>query len=209
MRLVTVFAAALALAACSPKTDTADPDAAPLTVEHKGEAPADAVPTLDPAELDLSKIALAMRIPATFSAYEDGAKLQVTVVSPRLGVAIEESFPLVTNEGYESPFLESEERTDFRIWTYATKPEDAARLDTLSRELVRLKREAPGENELTFGAVAPGCWNEAEQTPGSLSRTLYIRVKPELDFQVFVPEQVLDEGDMAGMESFWAACADK
>jgi hypothetical protein len=72
--------------------------------------------------------------------------------------------------------------------------------------MTRLKAEAPGENELNFGATAPGCWNEPEQTPGSLARTLYIRVLPGEDFQVFVPEQVLTEGEIPGLESYWGAC---
>ena len=72
--------------------------------------------------------------------------------------------------------------------------------------MARLKVEAPGENELTFGALAPGCWAEPEQTPGSLARTLYIRVMPTDDFQVFVPEQVLAEGEIPGIETYWGAC---
>ena len=44
------------------------------------------MPTLDPTQLDLSKIALAMRIPSAFRAYDDGAYLQINVISPRLGV---------------------------------------------------------------------------------------------------------------------------
>jgi hypothetical protein len=35
---------------------------------------------------------------------------------------------------------------------------------------------------------------------------LYIRVVPEEDFQVFVPEQILNEGDLPGIETFWGAC---
>lgn len=208
MRVVTVLAAALVLAACSPKVETPASDKPPMRVDHSVDVPAGAEATLDPAELDLSEIALAMRIPSTFSAYEEGAELQVSVVSPRLGVDIAETFPLVGHDGYDSAFLASEAREGFSFWTYATRREDAERLDALSRELVRLKTEAPGENELSFSAIAPGCWNEAAQTPGSLSRTLYIRLKPEMDFQVLVPEQVLAEGDVAGTGSYWGACGE-
>jgi len=208
MRLALVVAtAALLLAACSPKAEKPAPEA-PLPVEESSvmtETPPPA-PTLDPTQLDLSKIALAMRIPSTFRAYDDGAYLQINVISPRLGVDLAESFPLVTSEGFDSQFLATENKDGFTIWTYATRPEDAARLAALSAELARLKAEAPGENELNFGAVAPGCWNEPEQTPGSLARTLYIRVMPEEDFQVFVPEQVLTEGALPGIETFWGAC---
>jgi hypothetical protein len=163
---------------------------------------------VDPTMLDLSRIALAMRIPSAFQAYDDGAYLQINLISPRLGVDIAETFPLVSTSDVESPFLTSEARPDFTIWTYGTKPEDAARLAALSAEVARLKVEAPGENELTFGAVAPGCWKEEEQKPDSLARTLYIRVVPEEDFQIFVPEQVLAAGDIPGLESFWAACTE-
>lgn len=210
MRFALAFAAAaLLMVACSPKTEKPAPEA-PLPVEETSvmTETAPPVPTLDPTQLDLSKIALAMRIPSTFRAYDDGAYLQINVTSPRLGVNIAESFPLVTSEGFDSQFLATENKDGFTIWTYATRPEDAARLAALSAELARLKAEAPGENELNFGAVAPGCWNEPEQTPGSLARTLYIRVMPEEDFQVFVPEQVLTEGDLPGIESFWGACGD-
>jgi len=204
-------AAALLLAACSPKPETASPEG-PMTVEESSvrtPAPSRAPePTLDPTELDLSRIALAMRIPSAFRAYDDGAYLQINVISPRLGVDIAESFPLSASLGFDSPFLASEAREGFSIWTYSTRPEDRPRLAALSQELVRLKSEAPGENELTFGAIAPGCWNEPEQTPGSLARTLYIRVVPEEDFQIFVPEQILTEGDLPGIESFWGACAE-
>ena len=208
MRLALVIAtAALLLAACSPPTEKPTPEA-PLPVEESSPMTETAppVPTLDPTQLDLSKIALAMRIPSAFRAYDDGAYLQINVISPRLGVDLAEAFPLVTSEGFDSQFLATENKDGFTIWTYATRPEDAARLAALSAELARLKAEAPGENELNFGAVAPGCWNEPEQTPGSLARTLYIRVMPEEDFQVFVPEQVLTEGDLPGIESFWGAC---
>jgi hypothetical protein len=207
MRLALIAALAL-LTACSPKTGTSKSDT-PLPVETTTPqtAPEPAPePQVDPTQLDLSRIALAMRIPSTFRAYDDGAVLQINVISPRLGVDIAQSFALETTEGYDSAFLASEAKDGFTIWTYATKPEDAERLAALSRELVRLKTEAPGENELTFGAIAPGCWNEPEETPGSLARTLYIRVQPETDFQVFVPEQVLTAGDLPGLESFWGAC---
>ncbi len=212
MRFTLVFAAAaLFVTACSPKTETASPQE-PMTVEKSSvqtpvpsEAPE---PTLDPTELDLSRIALAMRIPSAFRAYDDGAYLQINVISPRIGVDIAERFPLTASLGFDSSFLASEARDGFSIWTYATSPEDRPRLAALSQELVRLKMEAPGENELTFGAIAPGCWNEPAQTPGSLARTLYIRVVPEEDFQVFVPEQILTQGDLPGIESFWGACAE-
>jgi len=208
---VVAAAAALLLAACSPKPETASPEG-PMTVEKSSvqtPAPSQAPePTLDPTQLDLSKIALAMRIPSAFRAYDDGAYLQINVISPRLGVDIAESFPLSASLGFDSPFLASEARQGFSIWTYSTRPEDRPRLAALSQELVRLKTEAPGENELTFGAIAPGCWNEPEQTPGSLARTLYIRVVPEEDFQIFVPEQILTEGDLPGIESFWGACGE-
>jgi len=205
---LTAMAAAL-LAACSPKTDPAAPEAALPVEETSGLAdqPAPA-PPVDPTELDLSKIALAMRIPSAFRADDEGARLQINVVSPRLGVNIAETFPLVATSDTASPFLAGEAKEGFAVWTYGTRPEDAARLAALSAELARLKAEAPGENELTFGAVAPGCWNEPEQTPGSLARTLYIRVMPEEDFQIFVPEQVLTAGDLPGIESFWGACAE-
>jgi len=208
MRLALIAAtAALLLTACSPKTEKPAPEA-PLPVEESSvmTETAPPVPTLDPTQLDLSKIALAMRIPSAFRAYDDGAYLQINVISPRLGVDLAEAFPLVTFEGFDSQILATENKDGFTIWTYATRPEDAARLAALSAELARLKAEAPGENELNFGAVAPGCWNEPEQTPGSLARTLYIRVMPEEDFQVFVPEQVLTERDLPGIESFWGAC---
>lgn len=209
MRLALVAALAL-LAACSPKAVTSE---TPLPVETTAVYPEPApdappAPQVDPTMLDLSKIALAMRIPSTFRAYDDGAFLQINVINPRLGVDIAQSFALVTTEGFDSNFLAGELKDGFTIWTYATKPEDAERLAALSQELVRLKTEAPGENELSFGAVAPGCWNEPEQTPGSLARTLYIRVTPADDFQVFVPEQVLTAGDLPGIESFWGACTE-
>jgi len=207
---VLLLACAVLLAACSPKTDVQKSDEPPMTVDASGGVaapePQAPQPTLDPTELDLSKIALAMRIPSTFRAYGDGAYLQINVTSPRLGVDIAESFPMSITEGHDSVFLASEEKDGFSIWTYATRPEDAERLSALSLELVRLKAEAPGENELSFGAVAPGCWNEAQQSPDSLARTLYIRVMPEEDFQVFVPEQTLTQGDLPGIESFWGAC---
>lgn len=209
MRFALALAtAALMLAACSPKVET-PPTEPPLQLEEPGvRADAgDPQPNVDPTQLDLSKIALAMRIPSTFRAYDDGAYLQINVISPRLGVDLAEAFPLVSSEGFDSQFLATENKDGFTIWTYATRPEDAGRLAALSAELARLKAEAPGENELTFGAIAPGCWNEPEQTPGSLARTLYIRVMPEEDFQVFVPEQVLTEGDLPGIETFWGACA--
>ena len=209
MRFALIAAAALLLAGCSPKTETADAEA-PLVAEAPGavQEPAASDTQVDPTLLDLSRIALAMRIPSSFQAYDDGAYLQINLISPRLGVDIAETFPLVSTSDVESPFLTSEARPDFTIWTYGTKPEDAARLAALSAEVARLKVEAPGENELTFGAVAPGCWKEAEQKPDSLARTLYIRVVPEEDFQIFVPEQVLAAGDIPGLESFWAACTE-
>ncbi len=208
MRLFLIAGLAAALAACSPKTEKA-PDAAPLPVEETAPPEqAGPLPSLDPTELDLSKIALAMRIPSTFRAYDDGAYLQINLINPRLGVDIAEEFALDAKEGSDSPFLASEAREGFTMWSYATMPEDAERLRALSLEVARLKQEAPGENELTFGAVAPGCWNEPEATPTSLARTLYIRVLPEEDFQVFVPELELTKDAIPGIESFWGACAE-
>ena len=207
MRLALLAAiAALLITACSPKAETVLADE-PLPLEASSilEEPAPQ-PVLDPTALDLSKIALAMRIPSAFRAKEDEAHLQISVTNARLGVNISETFDLETVDGIESDFLASETRDGFRIWTYATQPEDAERLTALSLELVRLKTVAPGENELTFGAVAPGCWNEQAQTPGSLSRTLYIRLVPDEDFMILVPEQMLGEGDLPGIESFWGAC---
>lgn len=207
--VLVAAAAALLVTACSPRTETA-PAEEPMTIEEPGvQAPAASEapgPVLDPTELDLSKIELAMRIPSAFRAYDEGAYLEINVISPRLGVDIAESFSLTSSLGFDSPFLATEARDGFSIWTYTARPEDRPLLAALSQELVRLKTEAPGENELTFGAIAPGCWNEPEQTPGSLARTLYLRVVPEEDFQVFVPEQILNEGDLPGTETFWRAC---
>lgn len=211
MRILFLAAsAALLLAACSPKTET--PAAGePLTIEspeppQTSEEPYEA--PLDPGALDLSKIGLAMRIPSTFRANDEGAYLQINVISPRLGIDYAENFPLKQTAGTESAFLTSEARDGYTIWTYAPKAEKAGELVALSAELARLKREAPGENELSFGVIAPGCWNEPEQTPGSLARTLYIRVVPEEDFMVLVPEQVVAQGQVPGTETFWGACED-
>jgi len=187
-----MLAAALLLAACSPRADTAAPDRSqPVDQRSEVSDPAPPEPQLDPAGLDLSEIALAMRIPSAFRADDDGAALQIKLTSPRLGVEIAETFPLVITADVESLFLTRPLKDGFSIWTFGTRAEDSARLAALSAQVARLRVEAPGENELTFGALASGCWAEPEETPGSLARTLYIRVMPEDDFQVFVPEQVL------------------
>ncbi|MFN4185959.1 MAG: hypothetical protein ACK4M6_14370 [Hyphomonas sp.] len=209
MRYLIIAASAL-LAACSPSPPVEEGETlqAELTspLESVQEAAGDAAPMIDPTALDLSRIALAMRIPAAFEAREDGAYLQINVTNPRLGVDIAEDFPLVQTSEVTSPFLAAEVREGYRIWTYGTRNEDGPLLQAISGELARLKREAPGENELSFGAIAPGCWKEAAQTPASLKRTLYIRVSPEADFELFVPEEEIGQGDMAGIDSFWAAC---
>lgn len=211
MRYMIVAASAL-LAACSPSAPAEKGGAgetlqAELTspLEAAGDAEA-ATPLLDPTALDFSRIALAMRIPTAFEAREEGALLQINVTNQRLGIDLAEEFPLVQTRDVTSPFLAAEAREGYRIWTYGTRPEDGPLLQAISAELARLKREAPGENELSFGAVAPGCWNEASQTPESLRRTLYIRVSPEADFELFVPEQEVGKGDLPGLESFWGAC---
>lgn len=207
-----IVAASVLLAACSPSAPAEKGEAgetlqAELTspVEAAEDAEA-AAPLLDPTALDFSRIALAMRIPTAFEAREEGALLQINVTNQRLGIDLAEEFPLVQTSEVTSPFLASEAREGYRIWTYGTRPEDGPLLQAISAELARLKREAPGENELSFGAVAPGCWNEASQTPESLRRTLYIRVSPEADFELFVPEQEVGKGDLPGLESFWGAC---
>lgn len=211
MRYMIVAASAL-LAACSPSAPAEKGEAgetlqAELTspLEAAGDAEA-ATPLLDPTALDFSRIALAMRIPTAFEAREEGALLQINVTNQRLGIDLAEEFPLVQTRDVTSPFLAAEAREGYRIWTYGTRREDGPLLQAISVELARLKREAPGENELSFGAVAPGCWNEASQTPESLHRTLYIRVSPEADFELFVPEQEVGKGDLPGLESFWGAC---
>lgn len=209
MRLALIACLAALLVACTPKTEPAAPAEAPVAAEPASTAEELPPPALDPTELDLSKIALAMRIPSSFRAYDDGAHLQINLINPSLGIDIAESFALQSFTGTgASPFLESELKDGFSMWTYATVPEDAERLRALSLEVARLKVESPGNNELTFGAVAPGCWNEKEATPTSLARTLYIRVLPEEDFQVFVPELNLTKDQLPGIESFWAACVD-
>lgn len=211
MRLICVGLTAILLAACSPAASGPETgDVTPLAETAADKAgidlPEPAGPVLDPSALDLSDIAIAMRIPSAFVARDEGAYLQIYVLSPRLGVEIEEEFPLVLAEGVASAFLAAEAKPGFSIWAYETRPEDAARLTAISTELARLKAEAPGENELSFGAVAPGCWNETERTPESLRRTLYLRVVPEADFELFVPEQEIGQGDLPGHESFWAPC---
>nr|WP_290916833.1 hypothetical protein [Hyphomonas sp. 34-62-18] len=213
MRFMIVAASAM-LVACSPsapaeKAEEGETLQAELTtpVEAAEDAEA-ATPLLDPTALDFSRIALAMRIPTAFQAREEGATLQINVTNERLGVNVAEEFPLVQTSEVSSPFLASEAREGYRIWTYGTRPEDGPLLQAISAELARLKREAPGENELSFGAIAPGCWNETSQTPESLRRTLYIRVSPDADFELFVPEQEVGKGELPGLESFWAACED-
>lgn len=212
MRYMIVAASAL-LVACSPSAP-AEKGEAGETLQAELTSPVDAAkeqaepatPLLDPTALDFSRIALAMRIPTAFQARQEGAKLQINVTNPRLGVNLAEEFPLVQTSEVTSPFLASEAREGYKIWTYGTRPEDGPVLQAISAELARLKREAPGENELSFGAVAPGCWNEASQTPDSLRRTLYIRVTPDSDFELFVPEQEVGKGELPGLESFWGAC---
>lgn len=207
-----IIAASAFLAACSPSAPAEKGEAGetlPAELTSPVEAAEDAetaTPLLDPTALDFSRIALAMRIPTAFQAREEGAMLQINVTNERLGVDLAEEFPLVQTSEVTSPFLASEAREGYRIWTYGTRPEDGPLLQAISAELARLKREAPGENELSFGAVAPGCWNEASQTPESLRRTLYIRVSPEADFELFVPEQEVGKGELPGLESFWGAC---
>lgn len=212
--VITASLAALGfLAACSPSPPAEEGDTLTAEITSPLEAAEEAAeppgPTLDPSALDLSQIALAMRIPEAFQARGDGAYLQINVINERLGVDLAQEFPLVPTTDVDSPFLAAEAKEGFRIWTYGTRPEDADHLRAVSNELARLKSVAPGENELSFGAAAPGCWNEAEQTPGSLKRTMYIRVTPESDFELFVPEQEIGQGELAGMESFWGACADQ
>jgi hypothetical protein len=207
-----ILAASACLAACSPAAPVEEGETlqAELTspVEAATEEAQAAEPVLDPTALDFSRIALAMRIPAAFEAREDGAYLQINVTNERLGVNVSEEFPLIQTSEVTSPFLSAEAREGFRIWTYGTRPEDGPMLQAISGELARLKSVAPGENELSFGAIAPGCWNEASQTPASLKRTLYIRVSPEADFELFVPEQEIGQGELPGLESFWAACGE-
>ncbi|MBA4226311.1 MAG: hypothetical protein C0456_06730 [Hyphomonas sp.] len=207
-----IIAASVLLAACSPSAP-AEKGEAGETLQAELTSPVEAAedaetatPLLDPTALDFSRIALAMRIPTAFEAREEGALLQINVTNQRLGINLAEEFPLVQTSEVTSPFLAAEAREGYRIWTYGTRPEDGPLLQAISAELARLKREAPGENELSFGAVAPGCWNEASQTPESLRRTLYIRVSPEADFELFVPEQEVGRGELPGLESFWGAC---
>lgn len=209
MRLVLLAAlAALLITACSPKAETVlAEEPLPLEASSILEEPAPQ-PALDPTALDLSKIALAMRIPTAFRAYDDGARLRIGVTNARLGVNISEVFALSPVDGVESAFLAGEGKDGFTMLTYATQAADAERLTALSLELVRLKTEAPGENELTFVADAPGCWNGAADIPTSLPRTLYIRVVPEQDFMILVPEQELGEGDVPGIEGILTACTE-
>jgi hypothetical protein len=97
MRLALLAVLVLA-AACAPKPESTS-DSAPLTVEEPAlrdePQPAGPEPQVDPTALDLSKIALAVRLPSTFRADEDGARLQINIISPRLGVNIAETIPLV------------------------------------------------------------------------------------------------------------------
>lgn len=211
MRLFPLALLGFVLAACSPPASGPETgDVTPLAEMAADKAgidlPEPAGPVLDPSALDLSDIAIAMRIPSNFEARDEGAYLQIHVISPRLGVEIEEEFPLVLTRDVASPFLAAEAKDGFAIWSYVTRPEHEAHLKAISAELSRLKAEAPGENELSFGAIAPGCWNETERSPGSLRRTLYLRVDPEADFELFVPEQEIGEGELPGHESFWAPC---
>lgn len=211
MRGVCLALAGVLLAACSPAASGPETgDVAPLAEMAADKAgmdlPEPAEPLLDPSALDFSNIAIAMRIPSSFQARDDDAYLQIYVLSPRLGVEIQEEFPLILTRDLASPFLAAEAKPGYTIWTYETRPEDEAHLKAISAELVRLKAEAPGENELSFGAIAPGCWNETERTPESLRRTLYLRVVPEADFEMFVPEQEIGQGELPGHESYWAPC---
>ncbi|PKP80588.1 MAG: hypothetical protein CVT79_15020 [Alphaproteobacteria bacterium HGW-Alphaproteobacteria-18] len=205
-----IIAASACLAACSPSAPVEEGETLQAQLTSPVEAASDEADTasaaIDPSALDFSRIALAMRIPAAFEARQEGAYLHINVTNERLGVDLSEEFPLIQTSEVTSPFLDAEAREGFRIWTYGMRPEDGPLLQAISGELARLKREAPGENELNLGATAPGCWNEASQSPGSLKRTLYIRVSPEADFELFVPEQDIGQGELPGMESFWAAC---
>lgn len=211
MRFLIAASAVALLAACSPSAP-AEKEGETLRAEITSPVEAAAGqgepdgPVLDPSALDLSQIALAMRIPSVFVAREDGAYLQINVTNPRLGVDIAEEFALLKTADTGSAFLAGQAKEGYTVWTYGTRPEDADRLRALSAELARLKAEAPGENELSFGAIAPGCWDEAAPTPASLKRTMYLRISPETDFELFVPEQEIGQGEMPGNESYWAAC---
>ena len=104
MRFALAVAAALLLTACSPKSEPAAPQEAMTIEESSVQTPAPSQvpePVLDPTALDLSKISLAMRIPSAFRAYDEGAFLQINVISPRLGVDIAESFPLSSSLGFD------------------------------------------------------------------------------------------------------------
>ncbi|MDJ0920582.1 MAG: hypothetical protein QNI84_05600 [Henriciella sp.] len=208
---------ALAIAACSP----AEPPVSDLTAEEPPvemplrladedadmEEIADSViGSINPLENDLRGLEVAVRLRDEFRITDTGVEFELKATGPDGQTKVDELLKLRETSGIESELLNAEAREGFYITTFALEDADKPAIAAADSVLQVMREEAPGQNDLTFQAIAHTCVEPAS-SPEQYSLTLFVRSHPDVDFVTLSNEWIMDRGDEGIAEMLFRRCA--
>lgn len=207
----------VALAACSPAEDPATE----LTAETPPEMPLrmadpeadmediaeDVIGSMNPLENDLRGLEVAVRLRDEFRISTSGVEFELRATGPDGDAKVDELFKMSETTGVESALLSAEARDGFYVRTFELAETDKPAIATADTVLQTMKEETPGQNELTFQAIANTCV-EPDTSPEQYSLTIYVRSHPGVDFVTLSSEWIMDKGEEGLAEMMFRACGD-
>ncbi len=217
MRLVTIIAGVLVLAACNqaeaPAAGGTAPDE-PAAVLRLADPSIDMeaanermMGSLNPFENDLRGLEVAIRLKNEFRTKTDGVEFEFQVTTATGEMPLNEVFQLTRTSGIDSPLITSERREGFYIHTYALAEADKPRMQTADRTLKALKAASTGGNELTFQAIAHTCVEPEMVVPEIYSLTVFMRSHPDVDFVTLSEEWLADRQKTGPLAVLFEACS--
>lgn len=206
----------LALAACSP----AEPPVSNLTADEPPiemplrmaddtidmeEVAESVIGSINPLENDLRGLEVAVRLRDAFRISTSGVQFELRATGPDGDAKVDHLFQMTETEGVESALLASEARDGFYIRTFELEETDKPIVAAADATLQVMKEDTPGQNELTFQAIANTCV-EPSAAPEQYSLTVYVRSHPSVDFVTLSSEWIMDRSNEGLAEMLFREC---
>ncbi|MEM9939235.1 MAG: hypothetical protein AAF768_10335 [Pseudomonadota bacterium] len=161
--------------------------------------------SMNPLENDLRGLEVAVRLKDEFRIGPSGVEFELRATGRDGAAKVDELFKLRETSGLESALLDAEARDGFHIKTFALEETDKPAIAAADTVLQVMKEETPGENQLTFQAIAHSCV-EPGAAPEQYSLTIYVRSHPDVEFVTLNPELLADRNDPTLGDIMFRAC---
>jgi len=154
---------------------------------------------LNPETVDMSKLEMAVRLPAGVGIGEKGAYLTMKMDSPHAGETIAEVINFKTPDPELTDYLSRQAKAGQAIYRFKLTGDKLAAAESFRRKALDLRARSEGhKSEYTYLAYADYCSTNKADSLSELDLTFYIRTRPDKSFFKLFKEQNLVFKDKSG-----------